>query len=178
VRYVLQAQGDKNTVLRINAVFIEGFRRSSHPSNGSVEGAEYKDIHDRLESLQIMRDQTAEIQRERESAKPRTGAQTIAESSSRSTNRAAADELNSGQQSAAMTAALQPQAMQASAVPQQVAQAANSRAAGCSAAECSGAADAGTNSTTSNSTPIDQLGAEHVCATSIRGAGIYSYRFG
>ncbi len=72
VRYVLLPQGDKNTILRINAIFVEDFRHSSHPSNGSVEQAEYKDIHDRLESMQVMREQTAEIQRERESAQ--TGA--------------------------------------------------------------------------------------------------------
>jgi polyhydroxyalkanoate synthesis regulator phasin len=63
VRYVVQAQGDQHTVLRIDARFVEDFRRTAHPSNGSVEGAEYKDIHDRLESLELMKSQTAEAEK-------------------------------------------------------------------------------------------------------------------
>lgn len=72
VRYVLQPQGEKNTILRIDARFVEDFRHSSHPSNGSVEGAEYKDIHDHLEALELMNAQTAEALRVKQerSAKP------------------------------------------------------------------------------------------------------------
>jgi len=66
VRYVVQAQGDKNTVLRINAVFVEEFRHVSHPSDGSVESAEYKNIHDQLEAMDAMRVQTAEAEREKQ----------------------------------------------------------------------------------------------------------------
>ena len=65
VRYVLQPQGDKNTVLHIEARFVEDFRRVSHPSNGSVEGAEYKDIRDRLDTLEVMKSQGIEAQKER-----------------------------------------------------------------------------------------------------------------
>jgi hypothetical protein len=65
VRYVLQPQGDKHTVLRINAVFVEDFRHTVHPSNGSVEEAEYKDIHDRLDEISAMTSETAELQREK-----------------------------------------------------------------------------------------------------------------
>lgn len=65
VRYVIQNQGDKNTVLRIDAVFVEDFRHVSHASNGSVEGAEYKDIHDRLEAIELMKAQTEESEREK-----------------------------------------------------------------------------------------------------------------
>jgi hypothetical protein len=64
VRYVLQPQGDKNTALQINAVFVEDFRHSAHLSNGSVESAEYKDIHDRLDAIATMKKQAAEIERE------------------------------------------------------------------------------------------------------------------
>jgi hypothetical protein len=64
VRYVVQAQGDKNTVLRIDAIFVEDFRRTVHPSNGSVEGAEYKEIHNHLEALQLIRKEAAEVQSE------------------------------------------------------------------------------------------------------------------
>lgn len=56
VRYVVQAQGDKNTVLRLDAIFVEDFRHTVHPSNGSVEGAEYKDIHDHLEALRALKE--------------------------------------------------------------------------------------------------------------------------
>ncbi len=69
VRYVIQPQGDKNTVLRINALFEESFRHTVHPSNGSVETAEYKDIHDHLEAIQVMREQTLEAEEERKEAR-------------------------------------------------------------------------------------------------------------
>ncbi len=65
VRYVLQPQGDKNTVLRIEARFVEDFRKVSHASNGSVEGAEYKDIRDRIETLEVMKNQGIEAQKEK-----------------------------------------------------------------------------------------------------------------
>jgi len=59
VRYVVQPQGDKNTVLRIDSIFVEDFRHTVHPSNGSVEGAEYKDIHDHLEALNALKQEAA-----------------------------------------------------------------------------------------------------------------------
>ncbi len=61
VRYVVQPQGDKNTVLRIDAIFVEDFRHAVHPSNGSVEGAEYKDIHDHLETLNALKQEGAAV---------------------------------------------------------------------------------------------------------------------
>ena len=66
VRYVVQPQGDKNTVLRIDARFVEDFRHVGHPSNGSVEGAEYKAIHDQLESIALMKAQTIEAEKEKQ----------------------------------------------------------------------------------------------------------------
>ena len=60
VRYVVQPQGEKNTVLRIDALFVEDFRRSVHPSNGSVESSEYKDIQDRLQAVELVKKETAE----------------------------------------------------------------------------------------------------------------------
>jgi polyhydroxyalkanoate synthesis regulator phasin len=59
VRYVVQPQGDTNTVLRIDAVFVEDFRHGVHPSNGSVESSEYKDIHDRLDAIELMKKENA-----------------------------------------------------------------------------------------------------------------------
>jgi polyhydroxyalkanoate synthesis regulator phasin len=66
VRYVVQPQGDKNTVLRLDARFVEDFRKVGHPSNGSVESAEYKDIHDHLEAIELMKAQTIEAQKEKQ----------------------------------------------------------------------------------------------------------------
>jgi hypothetical protein len=82
VRYVLQPQGEKNTVLHIDARFVEDFRHSSHPSNGSVESAEYKDIHDHLEALELMNAQTAEAQREKQERSAKLQNQAPAQSSS------------------------------------------------------------------------------------------------
>jgi len=66
VRYVVQAQDEKNSVLRIDAVFVEDFRHTVHFSNGSVESAEYKDIHDRLDAIAEMKTQTAEAEHRRD----------------------------------------------------------------------------------------------------------------
>jgi hypothetical protein len=66
VRYVVMEQGEKNTVLRIDAVFVEEFRRTSHPSNGSVESSEYKDIHDHLEAIQLVKQETTEAEKQRQ----------------------------------------------------------------------------------------------------------------
>jgi hypothetical protein len=66
VRYVVQAQGEKNTVLRIDALFQEDFRHTVHQSNGSVESAEYKDIQEHLEAIEVMKKQNVEAEKERQ----------------------------------------------------------------------------------------------------------------
>ena len=66
VRYVVQPQGEKNTVLRIDALFEEDFRHTIHPSNGSVESSEYKDIQEHLEAIEVMKRQNAESEKERQ----------------------------------------------------------------------------------------------------------------
>jgi hypothetical protein len=66
VRYVVQAQGEKNTVLRIDALFKEDFRHLVHPSNGSVESSEYKDIQEHLEGIEVMKKQNVEAEQERQ----------------------------------------------------------------------------------------------------------------
>jgi hypothetical protein len=66
VRYVLQPQGEKNTVLRIDALFEEDFRHTVHQSNGSVESAEYKDIREHLDAIEVMKSQNVEAERERQ----------------------------------------------------------------------------------------------------------------
>lgn len=63
VRYVVQGQDDKHTVLRIDARFVEEFRKVVHASNGSVENAEYKDIHDHLDAIALMKQETAEAEK-------------------------------------------------------------------------------------------------------------------
>jgi hypothetical protein len=66
VRYVVQAQGEKNTVLRINALFKEDFRHIVHQSDGSVENAEYKDIQEHVEAIEVMKKQNVEAEKERQ----------------------------------------------------------------------------------------------------------------
>lgn len=63
VRYVVKPQGDKNTILRIDAIFVEDFRRVAHLSSGLVESAEYKDIQDRLASIELVKKETEEALR-------------------------------------------------------------------------------------------------------------------
>src|SRR5208282_2787105 len=58
VRYVVKPQGDKNTVLRIDALFVEDFRRVVHLSNGSVESNEYRDIQDHLQAVELVKKET------------------------------------------------------------------------------------------------------------------------
>jgi hypothetical protein len=60
VRYVVQRRDDARTILRIDAVFVEDFRRTIHPSDGSVETAEFKDIQDQIDALQMQKTQAAE----------------------------------------------------------------------------------------------------------------------
>ena len=71
VRYVVSAQGEKNTVLRIDALFQEDFRRTVHPSNGSVESAEYKDIQEHIEAIEVMKKQDIEAEKERQEQRAR-----------------------------------------------------------------------------------------------------------
>jgi len=71
VRYVVQAQDERHTVLRIDARFVDDSRRVAHASNGSVESAEYKDIHDHLDSLELMKSEAAEAGKAKESSSRR-----------------------------------------------------------------------------------------------------------
>jgi hypothetical protein len=66
VRYVVQRVDDKNTLLRIDAIFVDDFHRRAHPSNGSVETAEYKEIRDHIAAAQLQKhaQQGAEQQHE------------------------------------------------------------------------------------------------------------------
>jgi hypothetical protein len=70
VRYVVQSRDPGKTILRIDAVFAEDFRRTVHPSNGTVESAEYKDIQDHVDALELQKTQAqaGEQQRQQELA--------------------------------------------------------------------------------------------------------------
>jgi hypothetical protein len=75
VRYIVKGQDETHTVLQIDARFVEDFRQVGHASNGSVEGAEYKEIYDHLESIKVMRQRTVEAEKhEQESSKTRQSA--------------------------------------------------------------------------------------------------------
>jgi hypothetical protein len=80
VRYIVQAQGEKNSVVHINAVFVEEIRHTAHLSNGSVESAEFKDIHDRLDEIAVMNAETAEIAREQEEKRNRASSSQVSSS--------------------------------------------------------------------------------------------------
>ena len=66
VRYIVQSKGPKQTILRIDAVFVEEFRRTVHPSNGSVESAEYKDVQDHVDALELQKKQAQESEKHRQ----------------------------------------------------------------------------------------------------------------
>jgi hypothetical protein len=60
VRYVVQPGDIKNTLLKIDAIFVDDYHHRDHLSNGSVEGAEYKDIQDHLAAMQLRKTEAAE----------------------------------------------------------------------------------------------------------------------
>jgi len=66
VRYVVQSRDPNKTILRIDAVFVEDFRRTVHPSDGSVESAEYKDIQDHIDALELQKSQALEGEKHRQ----------------------------------------------------------------------------------------------------------------
>jgi hypothetical protein len=66
VRYVVQSRDASRTILRIDAVFVEDFRRTVHVSNGSVEGAEYKEIQDHIDALELQKTQNQQGEKQRQ----------------------------------------------------------------------------------------------------------------
>jgi hypothetical protein len=67
VRYVVTSVSPERTRLRIDAIFIETARRAMHPSDGTVESSEYKEIQDHLHAIQFAEQEAADAQRRRES---------------------------------------------------------------------------------------------------------------
>ena len=66
VRYVVQTGDDKNTFLKIDAVFIDDFHRQPHLSNGSVEAAEYAAIQDHLSAMQLQKQHAVKDEQDRQ----------------------------------------------------------------------------------------------------------------
>jgi hypothetical protein len=66
VRYVVQSKAPQQTLVRIDAVFVEDFRHINHPSNGNVESAEYKDIQDHVNAIELQKKQAAESEQHRQ----------------------------------------------------------------------------------------------------------------
>lgn len=66
VRYVVQVRDANRTILRIDAVFAEDFRRTVHESNGSVESAEYKDIQDQVDALELQKTEAKQSEKQRQ----------------------------------------------------------------------------------------------------------------
>ena len=68
VRYVVQPGDDKNTILKIDAVFVDDFHRNPHLSNGSVEAAEYAAIQDHLAAMQLQKQHAVKEEQDRQQA--------------------------------------------------------------------------------------------------------------
>jgi len=68
VRFILMPVTADRSRLRIDALYVEDAHRVFHPSDGTVEGAEFKVIHDRLLAIQFDEQEAADAQRRRDSA--------------------------------------------------------------------------------------------------------------
>ncbi len=75
VRYVVVNQSAASTTLRIDAIFVEDFRRRIHPSNGCVELAEYKAIQNYLDKIAAEKKLAADAENRREAEFARREAQ-------------------------------------------------------------------------------------------------------
>jgi hypothetical protein len=66
VRYVVSSTDASKTILRIDAVFVEDFHRTVHPSDGSVENAECQEIENQIESVEAEKKQGEEREKQRQ----------------------------------------------------------------------------------------------------------------
>ncbi len=66
VRYVVQSKDQSRSILRIDAIFVEGFRHIAHPSDGNVESTEFADIQDRVAAIELDKKQTLEAAQHRD----------------------------------------------------------------------------------------------------------------
>ena len=65
VRYVVQHGDEKSTILKIDAVYVDDMHRRPHPSNGSVEAAEYAAIQDHIATMHLSKQHAAEEEQRR-----------------------------------------------------------------------------------------------------------------
>ena len=65
VRYVVQSKDASKSILRIDAVFVEDFRRTVHPSDGSVENAESREIQNQIDSVEAEKKQSEQLEKQR-----------------------------------------------------------------------------------------------------------------
>jgi hypothetical protein len=66
VRYVVQSKDDSKTIVRIDAIFVEDFLHTVHPSDGSVENAECQDIQDHIDAVEAEKRHTEEREKQRQ----------------------------------------------------------------------------------------------------------------
>lgn len=60
VRYVVEQGDEKSTILKIDAVYVDDMHHRAHPSNGSVESAEYATIQDHIATMHLQKQHAAE----------------------------------------------------------------------------------------------------------------------
>ncbi len=65
VRYVVQSKDASKSILRIDAVFVEDFRRTVHPSDGSVENAESQEIQNQIDAAETEKKQEEQREKQR-----------------------------------------------------------------------------------------------------------------
>ncbi len=66
VRYVVQSKNTSKTILRIDAIFVEDFRRTPHASDGTVESAEFRDVQDHVDALELQKTQAQQGEKHRQ----------------------------------------------------------------------------------------------------------------
>jgi len=66
VRYVVQPGSEKGAILKIDAVFVDDLHLRAHPSNGSVEGAEYTAIQDHIATMHLQAERNADEKQRKE----------------------------------------------------------------------------------------------------------------
>jgi hypothetical protein len=60
VRYVVQHGDERNTILKIDAIFVDDSHLRPHSSDGSVEAAEFKEIQDHLAAMHLAKERAVE----------------------------------------------------------------------------------------------------------------------
>jgi hypothetical protein len=68
VRYVVIPVTEVRTRVKIDAVYVESARKRTHPSDGTVEKSEMKEVKDALESMQQAAQEAADVRRRELSA--------------------------------------------------------------------------------------------------------------